>query len=157
MQFFHGSYFMRIVCAALLILGGCATTPNLKVEPTQPPPVTLSQPPMPPGMFMPKERQTRVEPSFALSATFTAAEEPQPVFGPTDVTDSAYGTIRLIPGGVEVKWANWPTNLPYAVQFSSDLVTWRTLFTGLSGTAPGIKILDLTAEEPTFFYKLSSP
>jgi hypothetical protein len=111
-------------------------------------------PPLPPSLFMPRARQTRLEPSFALSETFTAE---QPAVTPSDVTDNTYGTIRSMSGGVVVQWVNWPTNLPYVVQFSTDLITWRTLFTGESGTAPGIKIIDLNAEEPVFFYKLSSP
>ncbi len=112
-------------------------------------------------MFMPKERQRRVEPSFALSETFTA---PEPAYvSPVPTNAPGYGTIRhsalLGPGTVLIQWANWPTNTPYRIEVSLTLKEWKEFASGTSSSTSGvISILDGSMGDfPVFFYRIVAP
>jgi hypothetical protein len=109
---------------------------------------------MPPGMFMPKARQRHVEPSFALSETFTA-ETPEDV-SPVPTNAPSFGRIAPLKDGVLVEWANWPTNTPYKIEVSLNLIDWKLFANGLSSSNSNkITIIDRSLEDfPAFFYRL---
>jgi hypothetical protein len=144
-----------MLCAVIILMVGCTTVPNSKVEPAQPPPVMLSEPPMPPGMFMPKARQRQVEPSFALSETFTAPESAY--VSPVPTNAPSFGTIKLVSDDAIITWGNWPTNEPYIIEVSNDLKRWVTLASGMSSSnSTEITILDRSVRDDyqIFFYRL---
>lgn len=147
---------MRMLCAVIILLVGCTTVPNSKVEPVVPPSIT-SGPPMPPmPMFMPHERQSRLEPRFALSETFTAPEPTPPYVSPVPTNAPSFGIIAPLKDGVAVEWVNWPVNTPYKIEVSLNLIDWKLFVSGMSSSNSNkITIIDRSLEDfPAFFYRL---
>lgn len=139
---------MRKLCAVIILLAGCTTVPNSKVEPTPLAKLKVLQPPMP-------SRAT-----FALSETITWNPPPDTnnvYVSPVPTNSPSYGTIKLSLGSAFIAWNNWPTNTPYRIEVSRDLNTWALFSSGISSTnSTRIIIMDHSVYDdyPTFFYRL---
>jgi hypothetical protein len=128
-----------------ILLVGCVSTP----APTPaPPPLPVTA----------KTMLIRQSARAAMSETLVAAEPVVPTNAP------GYGTIVSVPVSQEtgstipaayLKWMNWPTNVPFTIQTTTNLVDWKTFVEADSLLPSTIMVLDLSlSTDPIKFYRI---
>lgn len=113
-----------LVLAALL--AGCATPVIEKPAPVGP---TAPPSPVPIAMLMQSARQPRARAMSAMSTGFSVGtiNPPSTNFGVATrfAVTNELGQKSI---GVRIEWPYWPTNTPYSIQKSTNLVDWEGSF-----------------------------
>jgi hypothetical protein len=148
----RGSYRVKTFITsilALLVITGCATqsSENIKLPPTIPLPPTPV-----PQVEMKKLSRQSVRAFAASSATVTTTQ--------ADTNSPNYGVVGLFPVehedgkktiGVYIQWNNWPSDAPYSVQKSTNLVNWEDVI--LSNGDNG-RVLAIFDPQGHVFYRI---
>jgi hypothetical protein len=137
-----------MLLAVVVLLAGCSTPTGNK-----PVPAALA-PPMPPSpMPLAMMKKQSVRATAALSASFSAPDNSASTnfarITPFAVTNEL-GAKSI---GVRITWPNWPTNTPYAIQKSTNLVDWDGAFILSSGDAGAT--LEVIDQEAVEFYRIT--
>jgi hypothetical protein len=139
-----------IMLAVAVLLAGCAT-PVYVTQPT--PAIVPVGPPLPAPLAVMKKQS--VHAVAALSASFSAPDNSSSTNYAVVTRFALTNELGQKSFGVRIQWPNWPTNTPYAIQKSTNLVDWDASFIVSQGDAGAT--LEVIDQDTFEFYRIVSP
>jgi hypothetical protein len=133
-----------LILLAAVLLAGCATPVSNQSKT----PAAAPVPPMPAPLLMMKRPSVR---AFALSETFSAPDNSSSTNYARITRFAVTNELGANSIGVRIEWPNWPTNTPYAVQKSTNLVKWDGSFVSAGDAGATLEVID---QEQMEFYRI---
>jgi hypothetical protein len=136
-----------MLLAVVALLAACSTPTGNKPAPTT---IAPPMPPSPVPLALMKKQSVRA--FAAASATFSAPDNSASTNYATITHFAVTNELGARSIGVRINWPNWPTNTPYAIQKSTNLVDWEGSFILSRGDAGAT--LEVIDQEQIEFYRI---